>query len=228
MHDLEDFFNKQGFNTINLTLSGHHTRCVDDWKNISLDKWSSELLTQYVQILDKAQKENQEIILCAYSLGAALFHYLFLHNPEIKKPKRLIYFAPALKLRNLKLIVYAFKILPSSLLIPSLNLINYRVWNGTSLAAYRSLLLLEKKIEIYSKQGVSVDIPCLIIIDPLDELVSFKKLKMLKLPTTQFHLVNKKLNILKWKGNHHLIIDSNCLTSIQWEKVLSLIKTHLI
>ena len=94
----------------------------------------------------------------------------------------------------------------------------YRVNDALPLNIYQ-LLFNEEKQFLKADAGV-LNIPTLVLIDPKDELISYKKLHRL---ISRFRLQNWQLMVLKHKGKdrfskyHHQIIDEQTMGKENWE-----------
>lgn len=222
MHSLKAELQKLGMNVENVELSGH--RPDTDWSQVTRQEWLSEIKTAYDSIKTKA--EQNPIFLVAYSLGALLAVDLVSQDQNVRFD-RAVLLSPALAIHDFAFFLRLLSFWPR-LRIPSLTPKEYRFNNGTSIAAYMALFESLKAIEQADLSAANV--PTAILIDPKDELVSFRKLRNLiekkKLSRWKLITVSNQQSTLK-KKFHHLTIDSAALGETQWQSVLATIQSHL-
>ena len=105
-------------------------------------------------------------------------------------------------------------------IVKSVSPAAYRAQEGASIAAYKALFALEKRLE---KQSFAKNnVPTLVFVSPHDELISQGKLKRL---IKKFALLNWTLKAVSNEGSmvrpvyNHLTIDEGCLGKENWERV---------
>jgi alpha-beta hydrolase superfamily lysophospholipase len=157
------------------------------------------------------------LYLAGFSLGALVFEVLMNEDAVFDKA---VLFSPAFAIKRLAHGVLLLDTAEDSRIIASRSPAEYRAGAGASIAAYKALFALEERLESFS--FAKNNIPTLVFIEPLDELVSYGKLKRL---VTKYDLTNWRLQKVSNKGGrvrpayHHLIIDAVCLGEEGWAAV---------
>jgi alpha-beta hydrolase superfamily lysophospholipase len=157
------------------------------------------------------------LYLAGFSLGALVFEVLMNEDAAFDKA---VLFSPAVAIKDLAHGILLLDTAGDGKIIASRSPAEYRAGAGASIAAYKALFALEARLE--SLSFAKNNIPTLVFIDPLDELVSFGKLKRL---VTKYGLTGWRLRKVSNKdGNirpayHHLVIDAVCLGKESWAAV---------
>jgi alpha-beta hydrolase superfamily lysophospholipase len=157
------------------------------------------------------------LYLAGFSLGALVFEVLMNECAVFDKA---VLFSPAVAIKRLTRGILLLDTAEDGKIIASRSPAEYRAGAGASIAAYKALFALEARLE--SLSFAKNNIPTLVFIDPLDELVSFGKLKRL---VTKYGLTGWRLRKVSNKDGrirpayHHLIIDAVCLGEESWAAV---------
>jgi hypothetical protein len=202
-----------GYHAVRVTLPGHSGH-ISTMKNADAAQWLSSAYIQYGKEVFEAQKDGLPIYLAAFSLGALVFEVLM--NEETAIPVRFtgaVLFAPAIATKNISRSVRILNIFGKQMIINSATPVDYRAQRGASLAAYNAFFELENKLCV---TGFANNINTLLIIDPMDELVSLRKIKAAK-----YKLSNWKINEIDNRAARyrHLIIDDKCVGKETWEPI---------
>jgi esterase/lipase len=224
---------------LKMSLSGHgknYTPKIDidtgrarmeTFKKVSFRLWREETYQAY----DIAEKMSHEkgvpLFLVGYSLGGLVGVHLFA-TCSAAYFNRMVLLAPAL---NLHTLYYAAKfLLPfPKLVIPSFSPASYRANLGTPVAAYHAVF--ETIEHLHQNMTSKLNVPTIVIIDPQDELVPYKRLeqtiKSRNFDHWEFHLLKKSEKDAK-KIPHHLIIDESTAGKDSWKKMKHFIIHHLL
>jgi alpha-beta hydrolase superfamily lysophospholipase len=157
------------------------------------------------------------LYLAGFSLGALVFEVLMNEDAVFDKA---VLFSPAVAIKSLAHGILLLDTAGDGQIITSRSPAEYRAGPGASIAAYKALFALEARLESFS--FAKNNIPTLVFIDPLDELVSFGKLKRL---VTKHGLTGWRLRKVSNRNGsirpayHHLIIDEVCLGKENWAAV---------
>ncbi len=227
-----------GIEALNLSLQGHgqqsgnalpsHLRKarMNVFKSVSYPLWAGEVFHAYRLARKTSDIHQVPLFLVGFSLGALLGCDLFASRPDVKFDK-MVLFAPSLNAS----IAYGLKWLTPfpRLVIPSFSLPSYRANSGTPMAAYQALF---DAIRHFNRNTSSkINVPTIIFIDPLDEVVSYRKLKRMvaskKLDQWAFCLL-KENRIGVTQPIHHLIIDEASLGKTEWGRVQKIMIQHLL
>jgi hypothetical protein len=185
---------------------------------------------QYGAAYIKAEKQQLPLYLCAFSLGALVFEDLM--NEETATPVRFekaILFAPAIAIKTrTRLLLALYPFMKDSTIINSMSAAEYRAQRGASLAAYKAVFELEKRIKI--RNFANNNRATLVFIDGDDEFISMGGI--------QKHI--NKCNLSRWNifqvsnagarihpPYHHLIIDNRCVSAETWQAITNNIRTFL-
>jgi alpha-beta hydrolase superfamily lysophospholipase len=223
---------------LKMSLSGHgknYTAKIDidtsrarmeTFKKASFRLWREETYRAY----DIAEKMSREkgvpLFLVGYSLGGLMGVDLFA-TCSAAYFNRMVLLAPALKLHTLYYAAKFFFPFPK-LVIPSFSPASYRANFGTPVAAYHALF---EAIEHFHQNMTSkLNVPTIVIIDPLDELIPYNRLEQTiesrNFDHWEFHLLKKSEKNAK-KIPHHLIIDESTAGEDAWKQMKHLIIRHL-
>ncbi|GHV22158.1 hypothetical protein FACS189494_08590 [Spirochaetia bacterium] len=223
---LVHLFVNNGFDVLRITLSGHGSS-IDEMKSVTAGLWLDDAFNAYLSAIDTG---SIPIFLCGFSLGALVYEVLMNqeNNSEIaadkKTPvvfKKAVLFSPAVAIKkSAHNILMLNTFIKDDSIIDSVSPAQYRAQKGASIAAYKSLFLLEADLIKYRfKQS---NIPTLVFIDPNDELISHAGLQK---HISEFSLTNWNLIKISNDGAsirpkyHHLLIDSKCVSSAVWKKI---------
>jgi len=233
MDSLSSALNELGIETYRLGLKGHTDGTVSDikkdWKNVVREDWLQEVYRAHNRILEIAEKTQKPIFLLGYSLGALVALDATRFFPSIRFEK-MILIAPALTPKISTGIIHFFRgVLGGSWMIPSQSSKEYRVHDGTSMAAYDALA--KSADSVCREFSEAWAVPTLTFIDPKDELVNARSLqkwidkKNLRDKWNIQTLPSKRDSKLKtW---HHLVTDEDVLGSEVWTSMKEQIREFL-
>jgi esterase/lipase len=227
-----------GIDALNLSLRGHgqnYERRTDSepararlaaFKTVTYPLWRNEVHAAYTAAKNRSMKKNVPLFLIGYSLGGLLGVDLLATEPGVQFDK-MVLFAPALKmhLRN-----YLIRVLApfSRLTIPSFALASYQSNDGTPMAGYNALF--DSLNSVTENIGPRVNVPTLVFVDRKDEIVSYRRLKMMVqdegLDQWQFYLVHKESSVEPGRI-HHLIIDEPSTGEKVWLDMMAAMVSHL-
>ena len=217
MNSLADFFLSQNFTIANIALLGHKTNDENQWGHLNISSWKREM-TELGEWLTKC---HQSWIGVGQSTGAVMLYWMAQQKVS-PPPQQFYFFAPAfIPKYPLGILSWLANWFPT-FKIPSANLEDYRVHDGTTLSAYRTLYLTSK--ETAPKEDL-LNIMNIIVSDE-DELLSVEDTKSwAKLPEQQWWTY--KPIAQDQKTIHHLMIDSKTMGHEAWESLLSRLTTDL-
>ena len=200
---------------------------METLKRVSFRLWHEETYQAYDIAKKMSRKKGVPLFLVGYSLGGLMGLDLFA-TCSAAYFNRMVLLAPAL---NLHTFYYAAKfLLPfPKLVIPSFSPVSYRANFGTPVSAYCALFEAIK--HLHQNMTSRLNVPTIVIIDPQDELVPYKRLektiKSQNLDHWEFHLLKKSEKDAK-KIPHHLIIDESTVGKDSWKKMKHLFIRHLL
>jgi alpha-beta hydrolase superfamily lysophospholipase len=218
-----------GYTVVCAALSGH-SGPVETMKSVTEAAWLADAYACYLAARAEADRAESlssglrtPLYLAGFSLGALLFEAIL--NEATETPVRFdgaVLFSPALAIKGS---AYGVLLLKSARegdrgIVKSMSPSDYRAQDGASIAAYKALFALEKRLNAQS--FAKNNIPTLVFISPRDEIVSQRKLESL---IKKFALTNWTLKTVSNKGAsirplyNHLIIDDRCLGKENWELV---------
>lgn len=225
-----------GIETLRLSLQGHDEEGTAVFKQVTRDRWLTQIREAYAEIWQKAEGHpGTPVWGVGYSLGGLLLEDFVnqpQRNPRDELPRnsaglplphfdRFVLFAPALSVRDTSYLVRIFEIFGGSFVVPSFGKLGYRAHDGTPVAAYRALF---QSLAHTRASHLSLShFPTLVITQAEDELVSTAGLHELAaqehLQEWKFLEVSDSASRLEHKL-HHLIIDSDCLGATEWQRVV--------
>ena len=213
-----------GYTVVRPVLTGH-SGPVETMKSVTEEIWLADGYACYLTARAEAERaetlgtgRRTPLYLAGFSLGALLFEVLM--NEETEIPVRFdgaVLFSPALAI---KAAAHSVLLLGSGGIVKSVSPAGYRARDGASIAAYKALFALEKRLERQS--FVKNNVPTLVFISPRDELIAQGKLKRL---IKKFALLNWTVKAVSNEGArirpvyNHLTIDEECLGKESWELV---------
>jgi esterase/lipase len=231
---LVNFFTEAGYDAVVVSLSGQSEN-IEAMKNAGADIWLNEAYNAYckAKILSQTRSgktgEELPVYLAAFSLGALVFEVLINSKTEVPVVfEKSVFFAPAVAMRRITHAVFILDIfVKDDFVIKSKSPPYYRANYGTSMAAYKALFELEKKL-LKTKFALS-NSNTLIFIDPKDELISSAELKkqIKKFGLTNWELVKIDAKTKSAYKFHHLIIDEQRVGQKTWEQITLHIKNFL-
>ncbi len=215
MLSLVSWMTKQGSDVYLVKLSGHH-KGGRDIQNVTASVWQKEMLEGY-QLAKRASLDAAvPIFFLGYSLGALLGQSMAVAMDSALFDKQVL-IAPAIAIRSRSYLIKLLFFFGKQRHLPSFTPREYRVNKSLPLLIYDYLFTEERKI---LKSGFNkLNIPTLIIIDPKDELVSYKKLLQL---ISRFGLSNYRVVVLddvkeRSGAYHHLIVDEKTMGPKNWK-----------
>jgi alpha/beta superfamily hydrolase len=218
---LVKLFLDSGCHVFRVALSGH-AGSINKMQTVSPSKWLADAYIQYCAAYIAADKQKLPLYLCAFSLGALVFEDLI--NEETTTPVRFekaILFAPAIAINaSARALLVLDPFMKDSAIINSMSPAEYRAQRGASLAAYKAVFELEKRIK--NNNFANNNISTLVFIDGDDEFISMGGIKN--------HI--KRFNLSAWNvfqvsnagarinpQYHHLIIDNRCVSAETWQAI---------
>lgn len=220
MNSFTSFFNSKGLDVLRGSFSGHKGS-LKEQKAVDYEIWMKEAQAFYCLSLKKAKREEVPLFVFGFSLGGLLITDFIGQMPIEHNIKSMMLISPAIKVKWFAEIPGKLAWISPKLGIPSKNLEEYRAEKTTSLAAYKAMT--ESRKNIKNINPISLNIPTLVLIDPKDELVSYKKLKKWtkdeELSQWSVKAVSNKESKLP-KTYHHLFIDPLTMGQKTWESVL--------
>jgi esterase/lipase len=219
-----------GYNVVRAEFTGH-SGVIEEMRSVTAADWLDDARAGVRSA--RAEAERVEAVtqsrcplyLAGFSLGALVFEVLMNEEGTPAVFDKAVLFSPAVAIKGITHSVLILGSLPGAYrgggrIIKSAGPAEYRANPGASIAAYKALFALEKQLKALS--FAKNNIPTLIFIDPLDELISYNKLQKL---IKKMSLTNWTLQKVSNKGartrpaRHHLIIDDRCLSKESWETV---------
>lgn len=210
MDELALFFTNKKCDVLRISLS------------VNPEYWEEQFENEYDKALEHAQVLERPLYFVGYSLGA-LLGLSFIQDHPHHQIKAQALFAPAIYSRKLTYLPALLSFLFSGKIrIPSFNLSDYRQRSFTTLAEYKKLHLLQKKIRHHS-----FELSTLLILDPKDELIDGANvIKFAELNTLWKTLTMANNNSQLLIKYHHLIIDQKSAGPLNWIKILQNLTDH--
>lgn len=214
--EFESVMKSRGFPTVRVTLPGHGS-VRDEGKSFE------EALKNFdKKILPHVQ---EPYVVVAYSLGAMFFSNWLIGRKE-NLPLRQVLLAPALYLRREKWIRKIIETLDPRIPIPSIAPRDIMLYKTLFVWEYRNLLGGMKR---FQENPDPVQVPTLVLLDPLDELIDAEKLKtewLKKNPAHEVYFLERPQQ--KWgPSNHHILFHSKYFSPTEWETYIQKIDQFL-
>jgi esterase/lipase len=226
MNTIASELNKMGILVLRVSLTGHRGD-LEKLKHVERSDWLNDLLQAYRITSERAEKLYVPIYYIGYSLGCPVVLDLVGTHKEVSFDKA-VFFAPAISLKNYTHIIKLGNLLGKTAVIPGKTPPQYRVNNGTPVAAYNTLF--EHINQINSTEFNRLNFDTLIFLDPKDELVSFKSLQrlILKEGLDKWDLLRiKSENKSTIDNYHHLMIDHDTAGDEAWCFIIDRMSEHL-
>lgn len=210
MNELADWFLSQNYSIANIALAGHHSKSLNQWDKLTLATWKEQMKELGLWI----KSCGEPWIGVGQSTGAVMLYWMA-QQKLVPNPLQFYFFAPAFFPRSpLSILAWLAQWFPS-FTIPSANLEDYRVHNGTSLSAYRTLYLaaqeLQKSQELFNKMKL--------IISHDDELVDVSETQQwLSSAKNQWWFY--QADAIEQKTIQHLMIDRRSLGQKNWDSLI--------
>jgi pimeloyl-ACP methyl ester carboxylesterase len=176
----------------------------------------------------KEHEPDLPVFLLGYSLGAGVgVRYLQQYPTAFE---RLFLLAPAIRLRCSSLILQPLARVGagSNLAIPSFAPKDIRSRNGTPLAEYDAMFRMARSLKLLGNAGELGAIPARVLVNPKDELVSFKKLRLW---IDANNLSAWKLNIIRVSDRaayQHLIVLPESLGQANWRGLVETMTSFML
>jgi alpha-beta hydrolase superfamily lysophospholipase len=185
-------------------------------------RWEEKFENDYDKAREQSEILERPLYFVGYSLGA-LVGLAFLEAHPFHSVKKMALFAPAIHTKTFTKLSAALAFLFPKGSLPSLNLKEYRERNKTTLAEYKKMHELQRKI----KSVNSFSLPTIVIASRKDELINHPKLEKFagKNPLWKVEEISNSDSPLP-KKYHHLMIDDMSLGRFQWEKILNILAAH--
>ena len=223
MGSLIEVLNNRGLQVSLVSLAGHNAKEENNmqiFQKVTYHQWLQQIYQAYKEIQHQAEQSNKPIFFLGYSLGALLGMDLILEKKEVHFTAGFL-ISPALRVHWRCFLMCPLALFPRWI-IPSDSPVDYRVNQGTPVAAY--LALYKGMTVLNKKMHQRLNIPLQIIMDPEDELVSYKRLKKWmtnnKLTRWNIHSINKIPQ--HSKDYHHLIVDVNTVGDAAWIEIIQM------
>ena len=229
MNDLVKFYTSQGYDVLLTILTGHDGN-RKEFQAVTREKWIQDMYSAYCAAQAKANEEKLPLFFTGYSVSGLIAEDLIENYPDQKVQfEKMILFAPAISVKPFTGLVKALNVFGKGYMVPSFSNPEYRVCNGTPIAAYDSLFasynMLNKTEFSHSRQT-----PTLVFIDPKDELVSASGIKKI---ISSKHLNNWSLvEVTNYAATtkvkyHHFIVAEEAVGSHVWKQTLEAISASL-
>lgn len=205
MDSIKALFEKKGFITHQVCLTGHGDEMFDFDENVWMD--------DIKHIHDNIAKLGITPSYVGYSLGC-LLHHACSHEHNLNW-QHTFYFGPALFLKrytNLIKLTYLTPRLKLKSYVPQ----KYRAHNAIYARYYQNMSRLQTK---YSRLPQTTPIQC--VMSEKDEVISFKRTQKWLDDTGNLHKV--KSEKVKKHDFYHLVVNSERLNQNDWTKVQSII-----
>jgi esterase/lipase len=214
MDDLGEELSAAGYWVFRPAFTGHcgHNKY---YLEVDSEHWDRDAREFYALARAKAEELNVPLYLVAYSFSAVIYQSFSRELPFAKK----VFFAPAISTRFwfplAALIANAFP----RITYRSMNLNGYYA-NATS--GMRAVQALEHFVgKVKQSRKLNDPTPTLIWVDPRDELVSYKGIKIQsgRKPKWQLQEISNAGSTMR-PAYHHLIINQESLGEKEWARVL--------
>jgi hypothetical protein len=227
MLPLIQWLNSQGSDVWLVSLTGHRESATD-LANLTSTVWQQEMLDGYEAAKNAAAEQNVPLYFLGYSLGALLGQTMLVLPMKSAPFDKQVLLAPAIAFRRRASLLRFFFFLGWPASLPSFTPAAYRVNRSLPLSAYRVLFGEEAKLQ--KAEGGKLNFPTLVLLDPKDELISFKRLLQLIgcFGLTKYRVVrlNDQLKGRK-ERYHHLILDEQTMGKENWALAMAEIRAFL-
>ncbi len=227
MLPLAQWLNDQGVAVYLLLLSGHHDGGTP-LQEVTAAVWQSEMLAGYALAKNAADEKAVPLFFVGYSLGGLLGQSVLVLPAGSPPFQRQVLLSPAITLQPRAFLLRALFFLPLSFPLRSFSPRAYRYNNALPLRLYKALFEEEAKMKVGDHRRLNL--PTLVLMDPKDELVSYKRL----LKWVQRHrLTNYTVVALnddlkgRSKPFHHLILDEATMGLTNWQRATEQMRAFL-
>ena len=208
-----------------LSLAGHYGGVVN-LELVRASLWRAEMQKGYERARQRATELAVPLYFLGYSLGALLGQsQLLLHGARFD---RQVLVAPAIALRWHCYLVKGLFFLGERQRLPSYSPRPYRVHQTMPLRIYQ--ILFDEVRKLADSRFRSLEVPSLIIMDPGDELISYRKIKALRKEYGWPHCSLLTLNpSLRGRSTyfHHCLLDAGSMGADNWALTTREIDTFL-
>jgi esterase/lipase len=227
MLPLVAWLNEQGSDVYLVKLSGHHKDGVHI-KEVTSSVWQQEMLDGYNMAKKTSLGASVPLYFIGYSLGALLGQSMVARSMKTAPFDKQILIAPAIAIRRRSYLLKLLFFLGKKMSLPSYTPKGFRVNESLPLSIYE--ILFSEERSLVQSRFCQLNMPTLIIIDPKDELISYKKLVR---HISRYDLTNYRLLVLDHQLNgrskpyHHLVIDEQTMGIKNWKMVTSELQRFL-
>lgn len=237
MTELAESYNQDGYDVLRLGLKGH-TEGLEGLGKAQAGWWLREVFTGYCAASERARSQGVPLIFHGFSLGGLLGQTLI--NMKLPEPvifDRTVLSAPAIaltKTASIALIGTRFFVFLGlgKVVIPGVD-DDYSIEAGTSLRGFVALNDLRKILR--TTGYLRSNSPTLVLIDPRDELVSFKGIQKIirknQLTNWSVKALQKTEDALtpysQDRPRKHMIVDSTMLGSQAYKNMFQMIRKFL-
>lgn len=227
MLPLVHWLTSNGSDVYLVKLSGHHIQAIGI-EEVTLPIWQEEMLLGYEMARKAALFNSVPLYFLGYSFGALLGQSAVLLSKDQTPFDRQVLIAPAFALRKRSYLIKFLFFLNKRTKVPSYTPKTYKVNEALPLSIYKILYTEVEKVVKYKFN--QLNIPTLILVDPKDELISYKRLLQ---QVRKFGLTNYQVVVLdhQLKGRrepyHHLVIDAQTMGDKNWELAAGELKKFL-
>lgn len=215
MDELAEVFRSAGFAVLRPAFTGHcgHNK---HYLNVHATDWDRDAREFHALAKAKADELGVPLHLVAYSFSAAIYQAL---AEELRFTSK-IYFAPAIAIRFwFPVAALLAKAIPRAT-YRSMNLQGYYANATSGMLAVQALEHFVRRVAALRKKDDPT--PTLVWIDPKDELVSYKGIRIQAGRRKSWRL--EKISNAGARMNpayHHLIINEDSIGKEEWERVVN-------
>lgn len=204
-----------------IQLSGHIEKSATI-RDIDPYVWKDEMLDGFNTAKAAAAEHGLPLYFLGYSLGALLGQSMLALVLKEKCFEKQILISPAIAVRFRSSLLRLLFLMGDQIALPSLAPQAYRVNDVLPLRVYQLLFAEEKKV--WKAMSSQLNIPTLVIIDPKDELISYRKLlrfiKKYELTNYQVLSLDSRLGDRRG-GYHHLLLDQRTMGVNNWNMAIA-------
>ncbi|WP_413295099.1 alpha/beta hydrolase [Bdellovibrio sp. HCB185ZH] len=229
MVSIENVLRENRIDVLRVALSGHNNN-LNIFKHVTAEMWERDALRAYCQANERAKKYGMPLYYVGYSLGGVIGVTISSKYQHVHFDK-MVLFAPAVAIRRTAFIMRILSTLNPLTIIP--NLFNREGYfansTGTPVSAYRATFELANFANRHPKRK-AINVPTLLFIDPLDELISPSGLRTFianyRLDAWKTFMVHKRP--FSWQSIfHHLMIDPASVGQRRWQEMKAAMVDHL-
>lgn len=236
MQPAVDCLHAAGYDCLLLSLHGHGDNYLPQpgldqsaarlcsFARVTYELWIQEAAAAYRIARARADGRGLPLLLTGYSLGALIGCTLAATHHDVRVDRMLL-FAPAIALPPRGFLPWLADQAPRWVL-PSIAPRRYRANRGTPGAGYAALYAGIAALQSADLQRLNV--PTLLIVDPLDEAISYSGIVSLaeQLPEWTVYVVHKSDGI-NGRTFHHLVIGEEAVGEDAWTGIAACIAEFL-